>query len=62
MILRKDDPLVEWLRSREPYMTLDDNPTAENIARAIYDHVGRGIPGGVGAVVGDGPSHATYRG
>ena len=38
MILRKDDPLVEWLE-KQPYMTLDDNPTAENIARAIYDHV-----------------------
>ena len=40
MILRKDDPLAGWLEQQgEPFMLLDDNPTAENIARAIYDHV-----------------------
>ena len=38
MILRTDDPLVEWLeKHREPYMTMDDNPTAKNIAKLIYD-------------------------
>ena len=40
MILRKDDPLVGWLEQQgEPFMLLDDNPTAENIARVIYEHV-----------------------
>jgi 6-pyruvoyltetrahydropterin/6-carboxytetrahydropterin synthase len=36
MILRKDDPLVDVLKTwGEPYYLLDDNPTAENIAREI---------------------------
>ena len=37
MILRKDDPLVPVLRDMgEPYYLLDDNPTAESIAREIF--------------------------
>lgn len=37
MLLRRDDPLVTVLRRmREPVYLLDDNPTAENIAREIY--------------------------
>ena len=64
MILRKDDPLVEWLeKHREPYMSLDDNPTAENIARAIYDHVkGAGYPVASVRLWETATSHATYRG
>ncbi len=38
MILRRDDPVVEMLRDLgEPLYLLDDNPTAENIARLIFD-------------------------
>jgi 6-pyruvoyltetrahydropterin/6-carboxytetrahydropterin synthase len=37
MILRKGDPLIDALRSvgESPFI-LEDNPTAENIARLIY--------------------------
>jgi 6-pyruvoyltetrahydropterin/6-carboxytetrahydropterin synthase len=38
MILRRDDPLVPVLEKMgEPLYLLDENPTAENIARLIYD-------------------------
>src|SRR5258708_9447155 len=38
MILRKDDPLVEPLRSLgEPMYLLESNPTVERIAKLIYD-------------------------
>ena len=39
MILRRDDPLVEALHSlSEPVYLVDSNPTAEHIARIIYEH------------------------
>jgi len=38
MILRHDDPLVEVLRAQgEPVYTIDSNPTAERLARLIFD-------------------------
>ena len=38
MILRQDDPLVAALGSLgEPVFTVDSNPTAERIARLIFD-------------------------
>jgi 6-pyruvoyltetrahydropterin/6-carboxytetrahydropterin synthase len=38
MLLRKDDPaLAELKRLNEPVFVLDVNPTAENIARLIYE-------------------------
>ncbi len=38
MILRHDDPLVEVLRAHgEPIFTLDANPTAERLAKLIFD-------------------------
>ena len=38
MILRRDDPLTAVLRGMgEPVFELDSNPTAERIARLIYD-------------------------
>ncbi|MFV1965798.1 MAG: 6-pyruvoyl tetrahydropterin synthase family protein [Pirellulaceae bacterium] len=38
MILRRDDPVVPYLQDmEEPMYLLDVNPTAENIARLIYD-------------------------
>jgi len=40
MILCHDDPMVEVLRAQgEPVFTLDSNPTAERLARLIYDTV-----------------------
>ena len=37
MILNRNDPVVEYLRDQgEPLYLIDDNPTAENIARLIY--------------------------
>jgi 6-pyruvoyltetrahydropterin/6-carboxytetrahydropterin synthase len=39
MILRRDDPLVRRLQELgEPVYILEVNPTAENIAKAIYDY------------------------
>jgi 6-pyruvoyltetrahydropterin/6-carboxytetrahydropterin synthase len=38
MLLHKDDPVVPFLRQQgEPVYVMDVNPTAENIARLIYD-------------------------
>ena len=63
MILRKDDPLVNWLEEHgEPYVTFEDNPTAENIARSIYDFVKRaGYPVTSVQLWETPTSHATYR-
>jgi 6-pyruvoyltetrahydropterin/6-carboxytetrahydropterin synthase len=38
MILHRDDPVIPELRRQgEPYFVMDANPTAENIARLIFD-------------------------
>lgn len=38
MILHRDDPIIPELRQRnEAFVELDVNPTAENIARLIFD-------------------------
>jgi 6-pyruvoyltetrahydropterin/6-carboxytetrahydropterin synthase len=46
MILHEDDPVLPFLRQLgEPVFVMKVNPTAENIARLIYDFaVGRGFP------------------
>jgi 6-pyruvoyltetrahydropterin/6-carboxytetrahydropterin synthase len=46
MLLHKDDPILPLLRQHgEPVYVLDVNPTAENIARLIYDYtVSQGFP------------------
>jgi 6-pyruvoyltetrahydropterin/6-carboxytetrahydropterin synthase len=46
MLLNKADPLVPVLKQRgELLVTLDENPTAENIARLIFDHArSKGLP------------------
>lgn len=46
MILHRDDPILPILRDRgEPVYLLDVNPTAENIAKLIYDQAKRhGFP------------------
>jgi 6-pyruvoyltetrahydropterin/6-carboxytetrahydropterin synthase len=39
MLLHKDDPVLPLLRQQgEPVYVLDVNPTAENIARLIYNY------------------------
>ncbi len=39
MLLHKDDPALAYLREQgEPVYVLDVNPTAENIARLIFDY------------------------
>jgi len=39
MLLHKDDPVLPFLRQQgEPVFVLAVNPTAENIARLIFDH------------------------
>ena len=38
MLLRKDDPLVKVLKEmKEPYFLMDENPTAENLAKLVFD-------------------------
>jgi len=46
LLLSKDDPLVEVLRARkEPLYVMDDDPTAEAIARHIFERVrSAGLP------------------
>ena len=46
MLLRHDDVLTQVLRDlKEPVFVMQENPTAENIARLIFDYAkGRGLP------------------
>ncbi len=46
MLLCKDDPVVPFLRQQgEPMVLMDANPTAENIARLIFDYAKvKGLP------------------
>jgi 6-pyruvoyltetrahydropterin/6-carboxytetrahydropterin synthase len=46
MLLHKDDPALPFLRQQgEPVHVMDVNPTAENIARLIYEFTARqGFP------------------
>jgi 6-pyruvoyltetrahydropterin/6-carboxytetrahydropterin synthase len=46
MLLHKEDPVLPLLqRLGEPVYVMDVNPTAENIARLIYDYAqGQGFP------------------
>ena len=38
MLLRKDDPILSTLQEKsEPVYIMDDNPTAENIAKLIFE-------------------------
>ena len=39
MLLCKDDPMLKVLQQlHEPCFIMEDNPTAENIAKLIYDY------------------------
>jgi 6-pyruvoyltetrahydropterin/6-carboxytetrahydropterin synthase len=46
MLLHKDDPVLPLLRQQgEPVFVLEVNPTAENIARVIFDYTAsQGFP------------------
>ena len=46
MLLHKNDPILPLLKEQgEPFFLLDSNPTAENIARLIYDYAAsQGFP------------------
>lgn len=46
MILRRDDPLVPLLQGMgEPCFVMEGNPTAEALARLLFDHAaGQGFP------------------
>ena len=46
MLLHRDDPVLSFLRQQgEPVFVMDGNPTAENIARLIFEQTARqGFP------------------
>ena len=46
LLLSKDDPMVAVLKKRgELFYVMDENPTAENIAKLIFDHArSKGLP------------------
>jgi 6-pyruvoyltetrahydropterin/6-carboxytetrahydropterin synthase len=46
MLLHKDDPILPMLKQRgELFYVMDANPTAENIAKLIFDHArSKGLP------------------
>jgi 6-pyruvoyltetrahydropterin/6-carboxytetrahydropterin synthase len=63
MLLHRDDPILPYLRQQEePVYLLDVNPTAENIAKLIYDFAaGQGFPVVEVRLWETDDSHATYR-
>jgi 6-pyruvoyltetrahydropterin/6-carboxytetrahydropterin synthase len=63
MILRSDDPLVAWMRENgEPMCLFEENPTAENIARSIFEHTRAGGWPVVAVRLWETPtSYATYQ-
>jgi 6-pyruvoyltetrahydropterin/6-carboxytetrahydropterin synthase len=63
LLLHKDDPLLPLLRQQgEPVFLLEANPTAENIAKLIYDYAaGQGFPVVEVRLWETDDSYATYR-
>ena len=63
MLLHKDDPIIPELRKQgEPFVELDVNPTAENLAKLIYDRaVSQGLPVVEVTLWETESSFATYR-
>lgn len=63
MLLRLDDPLLTVLRDMgEPVFAMPTNPTAENIAKLIFDEALRqGLPVAEVRLWETPDSHATYR-
>lgn len=64
MILHRNDPMVpELLKRNEPFYLLDVNPTAENIAKLIYEQAKKhGFPVVEVSLWETTSSYATYRG
>jgi 6-pyruvoyltetrahydropterin/6-carboxytetrahydropterin synthase len=64
MLLHQDDPVLPFLRQLgEPVHVLPVNPTAENIARLIYDYaIGQGFPVVEVQLWETDHCYATYRG
>jgi 6-pyruvoyltetrahydropterin/6-carboxytetrahydropterin synthase len=64
MLLHEDDPVLpELRRQNEPVVTLNVNPTAENIARLIYQEgLAQGLPIVEVTLWETENSFATYRG
>ncbi|MEI6082900.1 MAG: 6-carboxytetrahydropterin synthase QueD [Verrucomicrobiota bacterium] len=64
MLLNKADPLLPTLQqSGELYVVMEENPTAENIAKLIYDHARtEGLPVVEVRLWETPTSYATYRG
>jgi 6-pyruvoyltetrahydropterin/6-carboxytetrahydropterin synthase len=63
MLLHRDDPIIPELRRQgEPFVELDVNPTAENIARLIFDRAAtHGLPVAEVTLWETETSFATYR-
>ncbi len=63
MILRQDDPMVKFLKdSGEPFFLMQENPTAEAIAKLIFDQAAqRGLPVVEVRLWESEQSYATYR-
>ena len=64
MILNKKDPIISQLTSlKEPFVTMDYNPTAETLAKLIFDHArAEGFPVTEVRLWETISSCATYRG
>jgi 6-pyruvoyltetrahydropterin/6-carboxytetrahydropterin synthase len=64
MILKKKDPLVAILKKLgEPVFEMDQNPTAESLAKLIFDHgKSKGLPIAVVTFWETESSSATYTG
>jgi 6-pyruvoyltetrahydropterin/6-carboxytetrahydropterin synthase len=64
MLLNKADPLVPVLQQRgELHYLMDENPTAENIAKLIFQHArSKGLPVAEVRLWETPTSFATYRG
>ncbi|MFP4175500.1 MAG: 6-pyruvoyl trahydropterin synthase family protein [Halobacteriales archaeon] len=62
MLVRHDDPLLDYLKETgEPYYVMDENPTAEAIAREIYEYAeSQGHPVVAVRLWETGSSYATY--
>jgi 6-pyruvoyltetrahydropterin/6-carboxytetrahydropterin synthase len=64
MLLHRDDPALPFLRQQgEPVYVMDANPTAENIAKLIFDHArAQGLPVVEVRLWETDTSYATYAG
>src|SRR3990167_6902832 len=64
MLLKKGDPLVSFLKQKnERFYVMDENPTAESIAKLIYDYVrSKHLPVTRVTLWETESSFATYRG